>query len=135
MRKTTVVSKNVNFVPTNPDLPYVRKRMRIQFASYAILRDMGRHDLHMQTVHNLLGKRFLKQYFYSDTFISHLHSCKFSRFIPVQIHIVPNGKYPHSEVVVWAILLADHSITFVSLKFACRNVLVKQPVWAGALSC
>ena len=29
------------------------------------------------------------------------HACKFARFIPVQISIVPNRKYPHSEVVIW----------------------------------
>ena len=33
------------------------------------------------------------------------HSCKFAQFIPVQIPIVHNGKYPHSEVVICPILL------------------------------
>ena len=31
--------------------------------------------------------------------------CKFAQFIPVQIPIVPNGKYPHSEVVMCQTLL------------------------------
>ena len=47
--------------------------------------------------------------------IIYAHSCKFAPFISVQIPIVPNGKYPHSKVVICQTLL-DSALILATLQ-------------------
>ena len=48
-----------------------------------------------------------------------IHSCQFARFIPVEIPIVPNEKYSHSEVVICPIILDCISLFVLMHHFFC----------------
>ena len=56
------------------------------------------------------------------------HSCKFAWFIPVQIPVVPNRKYPHSEVVICQTLL-DFSMSSSKWQQTTLKDAERTPAW------